>query len=143
MTSTLSFGAVNARSGQTAIALSWLNFVLAAAVLMIGFVKRGNEKYYYVKTDLGDAEPRRGGAGNAGEDGNTNVENEGENIEMTEQEPGAGYHHAQAYNNFIQTLQFLFGQDEFVVKQRHTANWVQRDTMNQGYAETIHEEGQG
>lgn len=141
MTSTLSFGTVTAQSGSSSIALAWLSFVLAAAVLVMDSVKKRNKTYYYFKTKLDDAEPRLDGAGNVGEDGNANVGNEGgENIEMTGQEPEAGHHHAQAYNNFIQTLQFLFGQDDFVVKQRHTANWVQRDTRNQGYAETIHEE---
>jgi hypothetical protein len=144
MTSSLSFGAVTAQSGSSSIALAWLSFGLAGAMLVMDYVKRRNKKYYYFKTKVNDAEPRLDGAGNPGEDGNANVGNEGgENIEMTGQEPGAGHHHAQAYNNFIQTLQFLFGQDVFVVKQRHTANWVQRDTMNQGYAETIHEKGQG
>lgn len=140
MTSNLSFDIVVARTGPEAIALGWLAFVLSMGAMVSLVIE--NRKMSW-SAWLAESET----SGTPEERESLNPEGEAEeNIEMTENPGLSGWQEPPPTNigAVLQTMLYLAGQrdPELMMRQRNTAGWARReDNRNQGYAETITDEG--
>jgi hypothetical protein len=140
MISNLSFDTVVVSTGPEVLALGWLAFVLSMGAMMSLIIE--NRKLSW---SAWSAESEASGNTEEQESLNPGAEGE-ENIEMAENPGLSGWQEPPPTNigAVLQTMFYLAGQrdPEFMTRQRDTSAWTRpANNRNQGYAETIVDEG--